>query len=203
MFLCYHARGFCEVWNFNLLSFWQFSRVCEDECAAFCSRAAFPPPVWVWFNQDNPQTFLVCSHTGEIFPIIQKLLACCRMRFGASFIISKWIRLCVAALAGSAFPPGESHWLREPGVWSWPSVYVQVDGQLALPAGMALPEPVLPPAAAGRPPAHPDTLRSSPLEEVRLILAVPGFIVGVVAGDGHGGQNGVKLSFLHRQSNGK
>lgn len=73
MFPCYRAGGLCEVWNFNsvFLSFWQFSRVCEDECAAFRSRAAFPPAVRVWFNQDNPQTFLVCSHTGEIFPIIQ------------------------------------------------------------------------------------------------------------------------------------
>lgn len=75
-----------------------------------------------------------------------------------------------------------------------------MDGQLALPARMALLEPVLPPAPAGCPPAHPDTLRSSPLEEVRLILAVPGFTVGILAGDGHGGQNGVKLSFMTPQT---
>lgn len=75
-----------------------------------------------------------------------------------------------------------------------------MDGQLALPARMALLEPVLPPAPAGCPPAHPDALRSSSLEEVRLIWAVPGFIVGIIAGDRHGGQHGVKLSFMTPQT---
>lgn len=43
-----------------------------------------------------------------------------------------------------------------------------MDGQLALPARMALLESVLPPTLAGCSPAYPAALCSSPLEEVRL-----------------------------------
>lgn len=58
---------FVTWWNYNsiFLSFWQFSSVCENECATFCSRAALPPPVWVRSNPNHPETFSVCSHTGK------------------------------------------------------------------------------------------------------------------------------------------
>ena len=171
---------FVTWWNYNsiFLSFWQFSSVCENECAAFCSRAALPPPVWVWSNPNHPETFSVCSHTGKysIWLLNQELFCntyICKCNALLPSIISKSIRHDVAGFAGSAFPPGESGRLLEPGVWSWPSVYVQVDGQLALPARMALLESLLPLSPAGCPPAHPAALRSPPLEEVRLTLAVP------------------------------
>lgn len=48
---------------FSLL--WQFSSVCENERAALCSRVTFPAPVWIWFNEDNPKTLLVCRHPGK------------------------------------------------------------------------------------------------------------------------------------------
>lgn len=82
-------------------------------------------------------------------------------------IIYELICLNIAAFASSAFPPGESDGLYEPGVRSRPSVHVQVDGQLAVSARMALLEPVLPLAPAGRPPANPAALCPPPLEEVR------------------------------------
>lgn len=53
-------------WHLDLPLFWQFSSVCENECASFCTWATFPPLVWVWSNQNNPKTFSVCRHTGKL-----------------------------------------------------------------------------------------------------------------------------------------
>lgn len=57
----------CEIIIQSSLSLWQFSSVGENERAAFCSWATFPPPVWVWIDQDHSKTVFVCSHTGKIF----------------------------------------------------------------------------------------------------------------------------------------
>jgi len=48
-----------------------------------------------------------------------------------------------------------------------------VDGQLALPARVALLESLFPLAPAGHSPGHPAALYLPPLEEVRQTLAVP------------------------------
>lgn len=64
----------CEIIIQSYLSLWQFSSVGENERAAFCSRAIFPPPVWVWIDQDHPKTIFMCGHTGEIFPEAPKYL---------------------------------------------------------------------------------------------------------------------------------
>lgn len=172
-----------SVHNYNsiFLFFWQFSSVCENERAAFCSRAAFPPAVWVWAHQDDPKAVLVRRHTGEAFSTTWRHT----YLFSMIFINHQVSSMCldVAASAWSAFPPGESCRLYEPGVWPWPSVYVQVDSQLALPTRMAVPESVLPLTPASGPPAHSAALRSPPLEKVRLSAgATFGMMVGSEAG---------------------
>lgn len=124
--------------------------------------------------------FLLLSEFGLIRTIPKlSLCAAIQVRYflkhqsfhcGLSAITSKQVCLCVAALVRSAFPPGESRWVREPGVRSWPTVHVQVDCQLALSARVALLESLLPPAPAGHPPAHAAALCSPSVEEVRLTL---------------------------------
>lgn len=167
-------------WNNNsiFLSFWQFSSVCENERASFCAWATFPSPVWIWSHQDHPETFSVCRHTGK--HSLQRQIGTVLLPYYNIFercsvlprFISKFICLDITASAGSAFPPGESYWLCESGLWSWTSVYVQVDGQLAISTRMALLRPLLPLAPAVSPPAHPVALCPPPMEEVRQTLPV-------------------------------
>lgn len=78
--------------------------------------------------------------------------------------------LLLSAFTGPPFSSGESRRLLESGFWSWSSVYVPVDSELAFPAWMALFKSVLPSSLVGCPPAHLAALCSSLMEEVRWTL---------------------------------